>query len=38
MISSLDKESHEFYGKLGFVDYNQEQDESRRVIIMHRSF
>ncbi|XP_011309622.1 protein O-GlcNAcase isoform X2 [Fopius arisanus] len=37
-MSSMDKESHEFYGKLGFVDYNSGQDESPGVITMCRSF
>ncbi|XP_008547442.1 protein O-GlcNAcase isoform X1 [Microplitis demolitor] len=37
-ISSMDKESHEFYGKLGFVDYNQGQEEVPGVITMSRSF
>ncbi|XP_063978913.1 protein O-GlcNAcase isoform X1 [Diachasmimorpha longicaudata] len=37
-MSSMDKESHEFYGKLGFVDYNPGQEESPGVITMCRSF
>ncbi|XP_074095646.1 O-GlcNAcase isoform X1 [Cotesia typhae] len=37
-ISAMDKESHEFYGKLGFVDYNQGQEELPGVVTMSRSF
>ncbi|XP_015594300.1 protein O-GlcNAcase isoform X2 [Cephus cinctus] len=37
-IPSTDKESHEFYGKLGFVDLNTTQDESPSSITMCRSF
>ncbi|KAF7993713.1 hypothetical protein HCN44_010308 [Aphidius gifuensis] len=37
-MSPMDKESHEFYGKLGFIDYQPGQDENPGVITMCRSF
>lgn len=37
-MSPMDKESHEFYGKLGFIDYQPGQDENPGVITMFRSF
>ncbi|XP_043268818.1 protein O-GlcNAcase isoform X2 [Venturia canescens] len=37
-MSSMDKENHEFYAKLGFIDFNQGQDETPGVVTMCRSF
>ncbi|XP_012287820.1 protein O-GlcNAcase isoform X3 [Orussus abietinus] len=38
LIPVADKEMHEFYGKLGFVDVNQSQEENTSVVTMCRSF
>lgn len=37
-LSSTDKESHEFYGKLGFVDLNPVHEEYPGIKTMCRSF
>lgn len=39
-IPAKDKESREFFGKLGFVDYtdNTGTDDNTSVVIMSRSF
>lgn len=37
-MSSTDKESHEFYGKLGFVDLNPAHEEYPGIKTMCRSF